>query len=292
MRFPKITFCAVMAFSALLLFVPSAGFAAEEESPEHGKINTADASPVDSGHYEVEASYNYAWAKHLWDNNGDSHARGFTREHAAGLSLTAGIIDNLDINISGDYKWLRDKDNDYDDSDELIGPETGDHFGDLSFSARYRFLQNETYNLELAYIGGFTAPTGGWNGESELGTSQEYWSWDQTLAASKDWGKWTANADVGFALPFGDRLGNARGTFNTDVAVGYQVLPWLQPEFELNYSHDFIADADDAHILALTGGLIMPINELFRINVGIQQNVWGRNVDEATSVITTLKVAL
>ncbi len=31
MRFPKITFCAVMAFSALLLFVPSAGFATAEE---------------------------------------------------------------------------------------------------------------------------------------------------------------------------------------------------------------------------------------------------------------------
>ncbi len=280
----------LLIVAALCLSVSHAVWAAGEEGPEHAKINTADASPADPGSYEIEVVYGYEWANHAWDANGDRMARGFKREHVATLTLTAGILDNLDVNIGGSYDWLKDKANDYDDSDALFGPVKGDHFGDISFGARYRFLNNESYKLELAYSTGFTAPTGSWNGEKEIGTGQEYWSWDQTLEASKDWGKWTANADVGFALPFGDRLGSARGTFNADIAAGYQILPWLQPELEVNYSRDFVAD-DDAYVLALTGGFVMPINERFRLNTGIQRAVAGQNEDKTTAFTAGLKVA-
>lgn len=262
-----------------------------DDGPEHGKINTPDPSVVDPGHAEFEVSYAYAQSEHLWDNNGNVHDRGLTNQHAATMSLTVGVIDNLDINLSGGYAWTRDNENDYDENDGLMGPETGDAFSDMNFGARYRFYENKALNLELAAIGTFTAPTGSRSDINELGTTQDYWSYKQTLVGTKDWGKWTVNADVGYALPFGDRKGSARGTFNADVAGGYQVLPWLQPELEFNYNHDFIADAYDANVVAVTGGLVMPIDERLRINVGIQQGIWGENSDRSTMFFIAAKTA-
>jgi hypothetical protein len=158
-------------------------------------------------------------------------------------------------------------------------------------SGRYRFHVDKEHSLELAYIGGVTLPTGSSSSRDEIGTSQEFWSFNQTLAASKDWGKWTANAAVGYALPLGDKRENARGTFNVDVAVGYQLLPWLQPEIELNYGHDYFIEDADQQMLATTIGLIMPINELVRVNTGVQQSLWGRDTDKATTLFVAVKLA-
>ena len=262
----------------------------EDEGIEHGKINTADASPVDPGHIEVEPSYSYTQATRFWDNHGNAHDRGRADEHAAGVSVTVGVFNNFDVNVSGQYLWLRDKENDFDEDGDL-GPENGNNFGGLDISGRYRFLENKELGLEMAYIAGFTIPTGSNSDQNEIGTSQQYWNFNQMLVATKDWGKWTANFDIGYALPLGDKREDARGTFQSDLAAGYQVLPWLQPEVELNYSRDFFAYIDDSEVLAMTIGLVMPINKQLRINTGVQQGLWGQNADKATSVIAAIKLA-
>ncbi len=263
----------------------------EEAGLEHGKINTPDASPVDPGHFEVESAYSYTHSKHFWNNNGDVHTRGLAREQSSSLSATAGVIENFDVAVSGNYVWLKDKENDFDANDAVLGPESGHNFGDLDLSGRYRFFESKEHSLEFAYIAGLTIPTGSSSSRKEIGTSQEFWSFNQTLVASKDWGKWTANADIGYALPLGDKRENARGTFNADVAVGYQVLPWLQPEVELNYGHDFLTDEEDSDVLAVTAGLVMPITDRLRVNLGMQQGVWGQNADKATSLCAAVKLA-
>jgi hypothetical protein len=261
--------------------------AEEEAGLEHGKINTPDASPVDPGHFEIETSYAYAHSKRFFDNNSNAHARGLAREQAAGLSVTVGVIENIDVAVGGSYVWL----NDFDTNDAELGPEKGHSFGDLDISGRYRFFESKEHSLELAYIGGFSIPTGSSSNSEEIGTSQEFWSFNQTLVASKDWGKWTANADVGYALPLGDKRGDERGTFNADVAVGYQVLSWLQPEIELNYGRNFHAVEDDPQVLAITAGFVMPITDRLRVNLGMQQGVGGQNTDKATSLYAAVKLA-
>lgn len=263
----------------------------EEAGLEHGKINTPDASPVDPGHFEVESAYSYTHSKRFWNNNGDVHTRGLAREQSLSLSATAGVIENFDVAVSGNYVWLKDKENDFDENDAEFGPESGHNFGDLDLSGRYRFFESKEQSLEFAYIAGLTIPTGSSSSREEIGTSQEFWSFNQTLVASKDWGKWTANADIGYALPFGDKRENARGTFNADVAIGYQVLPWLQPEVELNYGHDFLTDEEDSDVLAVTAGLVMPITDRLRVNLGMQQGVWGQNTDKATTLYAAVKLA-
>jgi hypothetical protein len=263
----------------------------EDAGPEHGKINTPDASPVDPGHFEIESSYAYLHSKRFWNNSGNTHTRGLLREQSLGLTVTAGVIENFDVAVGGSYVWVKDKDNDFDPDDAELGPQNGHDFGDLEMSGRYRFFESKEQSLSLAYIGGFTIATGSSSSREEIGTSQEFSSFNQTLVASKDWGKWTANADVGYALPFGDKRENARGTFNADVAVGYQYRPWLQPVIELNYGHDFLSDENDAQVLAITAGLVMPINERLRVNLGVQQGVWGRNNDKETTLSVAVKLA-
>jgi len=286
-HFRSFVFCAAVFFASCFIAAaaPVSAFAEEGSADnEHAKINTPDPSPVDPGSAEFEVSYGYSQSKHLWDDNRSVHARGLTREHAAFFALTVGIVDNVDVFISSNYKWLKDKENDFDEDDGWTGPETGDGFGDLDLAAKYRFWEDTDRGLEAAYIGGFTAPTGRRADIREMGTSQEYWTFNQTLTGVKDWGRWTANLDAGFALPFGSRKGSARGSFNADAAIGYQILPWLQPEVELNFSHDFVADAGDAQILAVTGGFVMPVHDNLRLSLGVQQGMWGRNADRTTSV--------
>jgi hypothetical protein len=35
-------------------------------------------------------------------------------------------------------------------------------------------------------------------------------------------------------------------------------------------------DEDDVQLLSVTVGLVMPVNEKYRVNVGVQQDVWAR----------------
>lgn len=288
------SFSTAIALACLLGFVPAVQAAtteSDEVTIEHGKINTADASPVDPGHFELEPSFAATRSERYWDAGGHSHGRGLYREHNIGFSFTAGLVDNVDVNINGGYSWIKDNDNDFDGDGDLTGPFRGEDHTDLEISGRYRFYHNEAQHLEIAYIAGVTIPTGNSADQDEIGTSQEYWSFNQTLVATKDWGRWTLNGDISFALPIGSKRESARGTLNANLALGYQILPWLLPEVELNYGRDLLADEDDGQVLAVTAGLVMPINDTLRVNVGVQQSVWGENADKATTVVTAVKFA-
>jgi hypothetical protein len=249
---------------------------------EHAKLNTADASPVDPRHVELEFGYSNTWARHAWDTDGDSHGRGLAREQALGLALTVGIVQNLDVSVGLDYLWLHDSESD--------SATTGDDIGDLGVSGRYRFFSSEQHRIEAAWISGLTAPTGSRSNERELGSSQEFWSWDNSLVLTKDWTRWTMNAEVGWSQPFGEKRGDDRGTLSANLAAGYQLLAWLQPVIELNSGREFEAGEDDATSVAVTFGLVMPINDCLRVNLGLQQGVWGENTDRATTALLAVKV--
>ncbi len=261
-----------------------------KRTEEHGKLNTADASPVDPGHFELEFGYSFSQAKNTWDTDGKSRPRGLGEEQAVGLTrsnfpwgVTVGVFKDFDLGLGLDYLWLYDGDN--------LNPTRGQGISDLSIGARFRFLNLEQYKSEAAYIVGLTIPTGSSNDSGSLGTSQGFWSWNNTLVMTKDWGSWTANVEVGYSLPFGEKRGTAQGTFSANLALGYQILPWLQPEAELNYTRDFVEGDDGGEILAVTGGLVMPFNDRLRVNLGVQQGIWGRNSDQSTNFLLTVKQA-
>jgi len=254
----------------------------DDWTPEQGKLNTADASPVDSGKYELEFGYGFSIAKHAWDINGKTQGRHLAREKSIGFALTYGVINDIDVSVALDYLWVRDEEN--------IFPVTGDNIGDLSLSGRWRFFSLEKYSLGAAWVSGFTIPSGSDDNEIELGTSQGFWSWENVLVIDKNWGRGTVNADVGYSLPFGTDRNNARGTFIADFAAGYHIFDWLQPEFELNYSKDLMRNNSDSERLGVTAGFIIPIAESVGIKTGVQQGIWGKNCDKETSFMVSFKL--
>ncbi|NLX18525.1 MAG: transporter [Desulfobulbus sp.] len=282
---------ATIALACLLGFTLPVQAADAEFEIEHGKINTPDASPVDPGQFEFETTFAQTRADRSWSGSGHAHGRGTYRERTLGFAFTAGLIENVDASISGGYSWIKDNDNVFDEEAEELGPFRGEDFTDIELSGRYRFFNDEARNLEIAYIAGVTIPVGSDSDQEEIGTSQEYWSFNQTLVATKDWGQWTLNGDIGFSLPIGNKRENVRGTLNADLALGYQILPWLQPEVELNYSHDYLKDESDAQVLAVTAGFVMPINDTWLVNLGVQQDIWGQNIEKTTTWTTTVKIA-
>jgi hypothetical protein len=249
---------------------------------EHAKLGTADASPVDPRHVELEFGTSGTWGRHAWDADGDVHGRGSVREQALGLAVTVGVVENLDVGVGLDYLWLHD-----DDSDSAT---TGNGIGDLAVGGRYRFFSSEKQGIEAAWITGVVAPTGSRSDEHELGCSQEFWSWDNSLVLTKDWTCWTMNGEVGWSQPFGEKRGDDRGTLSANHATGYQLLPWLQPVVELNCAHELDVGADDATLVAVTAGLVMPLNDCLRLNLGVQQGIWGENADRATTAMLAVKV--
>lgn len=263
--------------------------AAEEIALEHGKINTADASPVAPGHYEIESSFSYTRATRFWDTSGHSHDRYPFQGENIGLFVTAGLFENADISVSGSYSWLRDDGNNFGGGTRVAEPITEHDFTDTELRGRYRFYNNE--HLEIAYMAGVSIPTGSNSDGDGISSSQKFWSFNQMLVATKDWQRLTLNGDIGFTLPIAGKKENARGALNLDLAMGYHILPWLQAEVELNYSHNSMQNEDDAQTLAITAGLVMPVNETLRVNIGVQQDVWGENTDKTMTTSATVTLA-
>jgi hypothetical protein len=255
----------------------AAGAAAQEEAgPEHAKLYTPDATTLEPGHFEIAPWYAFEQVRRFWDSGGHEHRQPTERDSAAGLAVVGGLVQNLDLELNSTYQWIKDEENDFD----------GEGFGDLNLNLRYRFVNDAKRHLEIAYIEGMTLPIGSRATEKEyeaISTSQEYWSLNQTLVVTKDWGRWTGDADVGYFQGFGAQREHVVGALNGDAALGYQVLPWLQPEIELNYAHTFTEHISDQDLIAATVGLVMPINESWRLAVGVQKGLWGRNTDEATT---------
>ncbi len=78
----------------------------------------------------------------------------------------------------------------------------------------------------------------------------------------------------------------------SDAAAGYQLTPWLQPEVEVNYSHDFIDGDDDLDELAVTAGAIVNLPHGLRLDLGVQRIVYGRNAPFGTRFLVNFSVTL
>ncbi|MBN1378048.1 MAG: transporter [Gammaproteobacteria bacterium] len=248
---------------------------------EHGKVNTGDPSTVDPGHYEIEFEYDYFKANRAFDENGNSVDRGSFHERDMALVLTVGLVENWDIYFGLPVVRIEDEDSD---------PNRGSGVADAEFGGRFRFINNETSHLEIAYTAGFIAPIGSDDSEDEIGTSQQYWSLEQALILSKDWERWTMNAELGYSLPFGKHRDAADGSVSLNTAIGYQITPTIQPELELNYGRDFTANETDAKVLSVTAGLVMPVNDMLLVKAGVVKDVSGTYADKTTLYLLNIKL--
>ena len=246
---------------------------------EHSKLITQDADPLGKGAWQLQFNGSYNRSTQRWNPSGKKERRGRLYELSNQMVLTRGVSDDLDLAIGSGYSWL---------ADDETGLRSGHGLTDLTVSAKWRFFENEEQWVALAYVPTLTIPTGKDTSPDRLGPSQEFWSLDTRFAVVKDWSeRWSTNFDIGYEAVFGDP-GASRGSFGANLALGYQFLHALQPELEFNYSHDFTHRDQDADLIAVTVGAVMPLSDLVSIRAGAQHGIAGRNVDQSTTILLSM----
>ncbi len=266
---------------------------------EHHKVVTMDATPNDPGQVELWGSYVIQGGKFAWKSNGEREKRGTYQTQLLETQTTVGIFKDIDIGIIEWFQHTLDKENNYNEvrdlfdsageavEDETEGPTHGFGWGDLGVTGHWRFYDSEEKKLEISYIPTIFVPTGRRSNFDHLGSSQGYTSFDNSLAFTKDIGRWNGTVNLGYNTPLAPskRTDDYYGTAHANFAVGYQVLRWLQPEAELVYLHDFGGHGQTANLASVVLGFIVLLGDYWRFETGVQQDVFGSNKEQTTSGI-------
>lgn len=267
---------------------------------EHSKVVTSDATPNDPGQIEVWGSYVLQGGKFAWRSNGERENRRTYLAQVWESQVTVGIVKDVDIGIINWFQHTLDKENNYDEFRDMSDPDTGEKledetegpthgfgWGDLGVAGRWRFYDSAERKLEIAYMPTIFIPTGRRSNLDHIGASQGYTSLDNSFAFTKDIGRWNGTVNLGYSVPLAHlkRTGGYCGTLHSNFAAGYQVFWWLQPEAELIYLHDFGKYGATANLASVVLGVIMPLGDHFRLELGVQQDVLGSNKTQTTSGI-------
>jgi hypothetical protein len=249
-------------------------------SVEHGKAFTGDATPVEPGHVEVEIAYAPTW----WATAG-AVDRQAGDQHQVVAAVGVGLVPDLDLRVAVGWAVLHATPASPDAASSGMG------LADTTVAARWRFLSLADPAIDLAATVAVTAPTGTRSTAQSLGTSQETWSVGGAVLASADWGRVTAGAELGISVPVRPRNTNDVALVACNVAVGYQALPWLQPEAELNYQHEVETGAElDQRVLWATAALVLPLDSV-RVLVGARMPVWTSNAAGGPMATAAVKFA-
>jgi hypothetical protein len=162
---------------------------------------------------------------------------------------------------------------------------------DVNVGARWRFANVERHALELAVAADVVFPLGSRSTPTQIGLSQEFWSARAAVIATKDLGRLTMNAEFALGVPIAGDSAGVQSVAQMNLALGYQLRPWLQPEIELNYQHQLHV-TDDPQVLAVTTGLVASVSEQYRVVVAFQQGIWKSDMGRTTAIILALTADL
>jgi len=263
------------------LSVESRTDGARDEPPlEHGKAFTGDATPIEPGHVEVELAYAPAW----WATAG-AVDRQAGDQHPVVAALGIGLLRDLDLRLAVGWAMVHAT------ASAPGAPVHGAGLADATVGVRWRFLSLADPAIDLAVTAAVTVPTGTRTTPERLGTSRESWSLGGALLASAEWGRFTAGVELGFSAPVAPVASNDVGLLVCNAAVGYQVVPWLQPELELNYQHELeLGEERDERVLWATAALVVPVDGV-RLLVGGRLPVWSRDAAAGPMATASVKLA-
>jgi hypothetical protein len=259
-----------------------ARFHADPPAPplEHGKAFTGDATTVEPGRVEVEIAYAPSW----WATAG-AVDRLSGEQHQVAAAVAVGIAPDLDARLVLGWALVQAA------PSAPGAPSSGNGIADTTVAVRWRFLSLADPSFDLAVSAGVTVPTGTRAAPDHLGTSRESWSLGGSLLASLDRGAFTFGAELGYSAPVGPRTSNDVGLLVCNAAVGYQVVPWLQPELEVNYQHEVeLGPQPDERVLWATAALVVPMDAV-RLVIGARFPVWARDTDVGPMATAAAKFA-
>jgi outer membrane putative beta-barrel porin/alpha-amylase len=198
-----------------------------------GPIVTISASTLEAGHGAVAFLYEYikfgglgdaalidAAGKHI-------HAHSIGTIQSASFGAAYGITDDLMVSVRAPWVHrtdIREGHHSHGPAGNTVdyrGDSSG--FGDVTFLAQYRFLNNRATRTEAAFLFGVKAPTGATNRIDRLGALFETefqpgsGSWDPMLGAAftQRFGAWSFDANV---------LGVLAGRGTQDTKLGDRFL--------------------------------------------------------------------
>ena len=294
-------------FVSLFIFLSVAGslFAAEVIEPQHPKIVVLDATPMDPGHVELDLTYTVLGGRFAWQHNGGRQKRGTYLVQNWDSETYVGLFKNIDVivfqgfqhildkeNNVNEFAGIRDPDTDQEVADTTKGPTHGFGRSDLGITGRWRFFNSLEKKLEISYTSTVFVPTGRRSNLDHIGPSQGFTSLDNSLILTKDIRRWSGTLNVGFNAPLATmaRTDNYCGTLHTNVAAGYQVFNWLQPEVEVIYNHDFGKHGKHSNLASVVFGCLFFVNDYLRLEAGVEQGLFGSSANQTTAGI--FRVAL
>jgi hypothetical protein len=275
---------------AVFLVTAQHGLSEANDRARSQKLYTESATVVKSGTYEVDLGFLYI--NQIGEKNGafsnsfgnTSQGRSKMYYRQAMLAFTYGLMDKMDITASIGWADIHDREYPYADKN-------GSGITDMNIDGKYIFYEDDG-GLSLGYVAGIGIPVGDDSHTGDLNVGNNYWTLNQQLVLTKNIDdQWTMNADVGYRLPFGctrdayspefgRRMDNTRGTLDSNVALGFTGIDFMQPVVEANYAHEWLSSNSDSDRVAFTVGAIVPL-EKHRLRIGIQRDFWGRNATKA-----------
>lgn len=173
-------------------------------------------------------------------------------ETSLAATLSAGLLDNLDIAMSAPYILLGDK-------DETGSRVTEQGISDLSFTAKWRLYEHQ--GLSIALKPGITVPTG--DNDRDLGDGKPAYS--LFLLTTKEIEPFIVHLNLGYIL---NRL-SLRNIYHCSVAAEYAAAKDLR--IVGNAGGETNPDrSSDTHPFFVLGGLIYRISESFDIDFGVK----------------------
>ena len=223
-----------------LALLPAAAFGAHP-------LITDDTGTQGKGKFQVEVS-----AEHASDSG--------NTETALNATLSAGLLDNLDIVIGSPYIFLREK-------DSSGSWQRNDGISDLSLALKWRFYEHE--GLSLALKPGVTIPTG----DEHRGLGEGKATYSLFIISTKELEPFTLHFNVGYIL----NRTELRDIFHGSLAAEYAAAKSVK--LVANISAESNPDrSSDIHPIFALGGLIYKITDSFDMDFGVKA---GLNKAEA-----------
>lgn len=270
----------IAALTALALAAPPAvAHEPAEDTNDHGKLTTSDATPVGAGVLELTLAWQPSWVRAGHDTSGPTGAASI---QPLSLRVVRGLSDDLDVGVG--LAWMSA-------SQDAPGDLTlrGEGLSDLLLAARWRFHRER--RLDLAVIGGVVVPAGLRETSAHLGFTQGFWSGQLALVGSLDEGPLTANLEAGVSAPIGRASTPDLVAVYANAAAGVELGGWCQPALELSWARAFERAGRAVETVSATAGLVVTLPDGYGVAAGLQRLLWGRNAAAAVSALLAVKRA-
>jgi hypothetical protein len=199
--------------------------------------------------------------------------------YEAGITVSAGILENLDILCGLPYQWNRTKEDGAIVSDE-------DGIADIGLELKWRFFEQNGFSLALKP--GVTIPAG--DEEKGLGTGRICYG--ATFTATKEIDPFSFHFNLGYTRNQfklkADKDSNEDSIWNISVAGTYDIIENLRLVANLGIERNSDKESSTDPAFALIG-LIYSVTPDFDVDLGLKAGLSKTETDSALLMGLTIR---